>query len=337
MRLVSAALFFAFAEAALACEFCAVYNADNAARHSNQGLWFTISEQYIPYRTLQFNGEEVSMDHPAYLDRSITHLVPGYNFSSRFGVSVNIPLTYINFRRTDLRYSATAPPVLETETGTDFGLGDVSLITRFVVFEQSTMQYSTVITLLGAAKFPTGDSSRIKDEVEQTKIFESLLPPGTPHDPLSHSIASVHQHDLALGSGSYDGIFGLTASGRWHRYFLNGQFQYYLRTEGESGFEYGDEIMISGGPGAFVWLTEDSGTLSLQANAVYDTMAHDEILGRTSELTGQTGWYIGPLLNFTWGQKFSANAGIDIPLHIENNGFQNVANFIFHGGLSWRF
>src|SRR5215471_4916325 len=139
MRLVSAAIFFAFAEVALACEFCAVYNADNAARQSNRGFWFTISEQYIPYRTVQFEGEEVSPDNPDYLVRSITHLVPGYNFSSRFGVSVNIPLTHINFRRTDLRYSTTPPsPVLETETGTDFGLGDVSLITRFVIFQKST-------------------------------------------------------------------------------------------------------------------------------------------------------------------------------------------------------
>jgi hypothetical protein len=336
MKLLSAALLFGFVHGMWACDFCAVYNADNATRQSNKGFWLTISESYIPFRTTQFEGEEVSVVDPSYLDRSITHLVPGYNFSPRFGVSLNIPLTYLDFRRTDLRFSPTAPPVLETEKASEFGLGDLSLIARVVVFEKLEMEYSATVTLLGAAKFPTGDSDRIKDEVEQARIFESFLPPGTPHDPLDHSVTSVHQHDLALGSGSYDGIFGLTASGRWRRYFLNTQVQYYLRTEGESGFQYGNELMISGGPGAFLWLTE-SGTFSLQANAIYDTKARDRILGRRSDRTGQTGWYLGPLLNFTRGESFSANVGIDIPLHIENNGFQSVADYKVHGGLSWRF
>jgi hypothetical protein len=319
-----------------ACEFCAVYNADNAARQANSGFWFTISEQYVPHRTSQFEGEEVHPADPNYVDRSITHLVPGYNFSPRFGISLNVPLTYLNFKRRDIRYSLSNPPVFETEKDTEFGLGDISLIARVTVFEKSAMEYGWVVTLLGAAKFPTGDSDRIKDEVEQTKIFESLLPPGTPHDPLGHSVTSVHQHDLALGSGSYDGIFGLTANGRWRRLFFNSQIQYYLRTEGESDFKYGNELMISGGPGAFLWLTEEH-TFSLQANAVYDTMARDEILGRKSNRTGQTGWYLGPLLNFTWSERFSANAGIDVPLRIENNGFQSVPDYKIHGGVSWRF
>src|SRR6185436_19384933 len=101
---------------------------------------------------------------------------------------------------------------------------------------------------------------------------------------------SVHQHSLALGSGSFDGVFGLTANGRWQRWFINGQFQYYLRTEGESGFQYGDELIVSGGPGVFVLLNRDY-SLSLQANAVYDTMARDEVLGQPSNQTGLTAWY----------------------------------------------
>jgi hypothetical protein len=117
---------------------------------------------------------------------------------------------------------------------------------RFTVFQSQTMQQGLTVNLLGAVKFPTGDASRLDDEVMQSEIFQSLLPPGTPHDPLGHSISSVHQHMLALGSGSYDGVFGLTENARWRRWFLNGQLQYYLRTTGEAGFRYGDELLISG-------------------------------------------------------------------------------------------
>jgi hypothetical protein len=336
MRLLVTLSLLILPQAIRACELCAIYNAGSALGQSESGLSLTISEQYIPYRTPQLDGEEVSIPNPSYVDSSITHFVPGYNFNSWLGVSVNIPLTYLNFRRTDLRYSLTAPPVLFTEQGTEFGLGDTALIGRVTVLQKGTMRYGWSLNLLGGAKFPTGDAGRLDEEVAQAKLFQSFLPPGTPHDPLGHSIASVHPHMLALGSGSYDGVFGLTGNARWKRWFFNAQFQYYLRTKGEAGFKYGDELIVSGGPGAFIFFG-DSWTLSLQLNALYDTMARDELLGQVSNRTGQTAWYMGPFLAITTGEHFSANAGVDIPLRIANNGFQSVADYEIRGGISWRF
>jgi hypothetical protein len=319
-----------------ACELCAIYTATTARGESSGGFLFTISEQFIPYRTPQFYGKEVHPVNPDFLDSSITHLVPSYNFSPRLGVSLSLPLNYRDFQRTDVRYSLSGPPVLETQRGTELDLGDIALIGRATVFQKTEMRWGVVLNLLGGVKFPTGDTSHLQDEVEQSRIFESLLPPNTPHDPLGHSISSVHQHDLSPGSGSYDGIFGLTLNARWQRLLFNSQFQYYLRTEGESGFHYGDELMISGGPGGYLLLTRAC-TLSLQANAVYDTTGRDELLGRVSDRTGSTAWYLGPQLGFTWLAHFSANAGVDIPLHITNNGFQNVPNYRVHAGVAWRF
>jgi len=226
--------------------------------------------------------------------------------------------------------------VLFTEKGTEFGLGDIALIGRFTIFQKLAMKYGFTVNFLGGVKFPTGDASRLDDEVAQAEIFQSFLPPGTPHDPLGHSITSVHQHMLALGSGSYDGVFGLTGNARWRRWFINGQFQYYLRTKGEAGFKYGDELLISGGPGSFLFFN-DSCTFSLQANALYDTMARDELLDQPSNRTGLTAWYLGPLLIFTWGEHLSINAGVDVPLSIENNGFQSVPNYRVEGGIAYRF
>ena len=47
------------------------------------------------------------------------------------------------------------------------------------------------------------------------------------------------------------------------------------------------------GPGAFV-ISARNCTLSLQANALYDTMARDELLAKPSNRTGSTAWYLGP-------------------------------------------
>lgn len=326
------------ANGAAACELCSIYNSADASGQFNSGFTASVSEQYIPYRASQFDGEEVAIDGSiySYVTTSITHIVPGYNFTPRLGVSFNIPIEHLEFQRTDLFYARGVPPVFFTEKGSSTGLGDAALVGRWTVFERSRMHYGVTINLLGGIKFPTGDSSRIREEVDQSRLFESFLPPGTPHDPLGHSFSSVHPHDLTLGSGSYDGVFGLTLNSRWHRWFFNGQVQYNLRTPGEEGFRFGDELMITGGPGFFVFLGE-SWTLSLGPNVVYDTMARDELIGKPSERTGLTAWYLGPRVNFTCGEHLGANAGIDIPLRIANNGFQSVPEYRLNAGVSWRF
>jgi hypothetical protein len=127
----------------------------------------------------------------------------------------------------------------------------MALIGRATVWRLDNMDYAVSLNLLAGVKFPTGDSSRIEDEVEQARLFRAFLPPGAPHDPLGHSQSAVHQHMIAPGSGSWDGVFGATLNTRWKKWFFNSQFQYYLRTEAED-FEFGDEIMVSGGPGRYL-------------------------------------------------------------------------------------
>ena len=319
-----------------ACDLCAIYRAGDAQGGTGRGLFLSLSHQYTPYRTTQLNGQEIQLQNPSHVDSAITHAVLGYNFSSRIGLSASLPITRLQFKRTDLRYSLSAPPVLFTENGSSSGLGDLSLIGRVAVLQKVEMKRGLVVNLLAGVKLPSGDADRLREEVDQARIFNAFLPPGTPHDPLGHSVSSVHPHSLSLGSGSVDGIFGLTANGRWQRGFVNAQAQYSVRTHGESGFKFGNQLLISGGPGAFLLLTK-SWTASLQANAVFDKQSRDVVLGKASDRTGSTAWYLGPLLNITWDSHLSANFGIDLPVKLRNNGLQSVPDYRLHGGISWRF
>ena len=319
-----------------ACELCAIYSANDARGDSSAGFLFSVSEQFVSFNTLQFEGEKVSNLNREYLDSSLTHVVPGYNFTKQAGISLSLPLVNRSFQRSEVRYSLDSPAVFYTEHGNVSGLGDVALIGRFTILDISRMKYGIVVNALGGVKFPTSDTERLKDEVDQTRIFEALLPPGTPHDPLGHSVSAVHQHELSPGSGSFDGIMGLTVNSHWRRWFLNGQFQYYWRTEGESSFQYGNQLMTSGGPGRYLLLNERF-TFSLQANAAYESNARASVLGRKSDRTEMTAWFVGPQLLFTWGSRLSALAGADLPVRIENNGFQAVADYRLHGSLAWRF
>ena len=313
-----------------ACELCAIYSADSAKGNIGSGFLFTVSEQYVSSHTLQALGEPFSTVpflSQAYVDSSYTHLVPGYNFSSWAGLSLNAPIIYRDFRRTEFLTTGSSVD----EKGTVFGLGDIALVGRVSLVRKIAMEYSVTVNLLAGVKFPTGDTARLDAEVDAAKEDLALFGPGHAHG----TIGGVHQHDLTLGTGSYDGVFGLTSSFRWQRWFFNNQTQYYLRTEGH-GYEMGDLLIVSGGPGAYVSLGK-AHTLSLQLNAFYEYAARDKIIGQTFDQTGTTAWYLGPLINFTFGAHFNANAGADLPLSIYNNGLQTVPDYRVHGGLTWRF
>ena len=111
-----------------ACELCAIYRATNARGESSSGFLMTLSEQFVRYGTLQFEGERYQKNailDQARMDTSLTHIVPAYNFSEQFGVSLNIPIIYRSFHRVQLGAAG-----YEDETGTVSGVGDASLIGR---------------------------------------------------------------------------------------------------------------------------------------------------------------------------------------------------------------
>jgi hypothetical protein len=311
-----------------ACELCAIYNADSAASGSGKGFSFAVSEQYIPYGTVQLNGRQLppSILDQTFVNTSMTHFVPTWSFSKMFSVSLSVPLVHKEFKGMQL----TGTGIL-TESGQETGLGDISLIGRCRVFQAREGMAAITVNLLAGVKFPTGDAEKLNEEVELTRELDAIY--GVGHQ---HSVSGVHLSDLALGSGSYDGVFGLTVNSRWQRLFCNAQFQYYLRTPGEAGYEFGNEWMISGGPGVYLFVHE-AFTLSLQTLATYDTSDPDTLLGRPNRNTGMTAIYLGPQLYLTLGERFSANAGVDLPISIDNNGLQNVPDYRLHAGVSFRF
>lgn len=322
------------AAAGRACELCAIYSAANARGENASGFVLTLSEQFVADNKPQLDGEPYPYSND-YLYSSYLHIVPTWNFTERFGVSLNLPVIVRTFERHTVQVSP-AGPTFGVEQGTESGLGDMALALRGTVFQRQEMEWAVSLNVLGGVKFPTGDDSRLQEEVDQVRIYNQLVGPGHIHDALGPQLSGVHQSDLTFGSGSYDGIFGLTLNSRYGRAFFNAQAQYYLRTQGESGYEYGDEMIFSGGPGWYLWLGK-RGTFSLAANVVYDSEARAELFGLKSNSTGMTAWYAGPQFSFTWGRHFSVQGGADLPLHITNNGFQNVPSYRAYGGITWRF
>jgi len=171
--------------------------------------------------------------------------------------------------------------------------------------------------VLGGVKFPTSDSSKLNTP-------DSALPEG------------IGGHDLALGSGSYDGLIGTGVYTRWKKYFFTANVQYSIRSEGDFEHQYANDLVWFGGPGYYIILGH-SYTLALEAVVGGETKGKDTFSGVPDGDSAETLVYIGPQINFTWGSRLSAQLAGDLPVVRENSGTQVMPDYRIRAALTWRF
>ena len=286
MKNLSVCLLLAGAASAPACDLCSIYNVNAAQGTRNKGFSISVAEQFTHFGTLQEDGDRVSNPTHQYLNSSISQVVLGYTFNDWASVQFNLPVIYREFKR---------PEGFAIDRGTESGIGDVSLLANFTPLRIEHMHSTFNWNIFGGVKFPTGDSDRIKEEFNEVEV------PGAPE-------SGIHGHDLALGSGSYDGVIGTGFYARYHRAFFNGSMSYSIRSEGDFHYRYADDLTWNAGPGVFVILNEDW-TTSLQFVVSGEDKGLDKFGHEKAEDTGITALYVGPQLNFTWSDKLSANVG----------------------------
>lgn len=294
-----------------ACDLCSIYSAAPTATAS-PGLYAGISEQFTHFDTLQDDGVEVPNEVGQYLDSSVTHVFAGYAINSRASIQFNLPVIYRSYSR---------PRGDVIESGVESGIGDASLTGTFTALRTGSGDFSLNWGLLGGVKFPTGDSSRLAEpEIENTP-------------PLPDS--GIGGHDLALGSGSFDGIFGSSLVATWGRLFASGSVQYTLRTEGDYHHQHADDFMWWVGPGYHLVQGENS-RLSLQVVASGDTKDKDTMDGEPDGDSAETAIYLGPQVEFGWRDLTSVLA-VDLPVSVRNSGLQAVPDYRLRLSVLWRF
>jgi hypothetical protein len=288
----------------MACDLCAVYAATEAQGGSGKGFFGGIAEQYTYFDTLQIDGRDAPNEGDQYLNSSISQVFAGYNFNNWIGVQFNLPVIY--------RWYG-----YRTERGSESGIGDVSLLGNVRLYQKLTEAFTFNWTALGGVKFPTGSASELNPELPE-------FAPG------------IGGHDLALGSGSYDGLLGTGFFVRWKRLFLTGAMQYAVRSEGAFGYQYANDWTWIGGPGVYLVLG-DRQTLSLQAMVSGETKGLDTLNGTPVDDTGITSVFLGPQINYTWSSRLSAMIGADFPVSIVSSGEQIVPTYRLRGAVTVRF
>ena len=295
-------------------------------------FYAAIGEQFTHFGTVQVDGREVSNPTGQYENSSITQLVAGYQLNSRFALQINVPLIYREFER---------PEGFAIDRGTESGLGDVSLLLETVLFHYASEtrrtfevggknpvaverdpDFTASVVLITGVKLPTGDSSRIKEEFNEVNI------PGAPE-------SGIHGHDLTLGTGSYDGIFGGQGSLRYKNIFFQGDLQFTLRGDGLHQYHFANDLSWSGGPGYYFIRKRDL-IVGVQFVVSGEHKDVDRFRGEAAEDTGITSVSVGPRVIASYG-KLSAEIGTEIPVLIENTALQVVPDYRLRGAVSWHF
>ncbi len=267
-----------------------------------------------------------------YENSSITQFVAGYTINDRFALQLNIPFIYRDFKR---------PEGFAIDRGTVSGLGDISLLLNTVVFRYSSAarkefdvsgknpvaiehepDFTISAVLLTGLNFPTGDTSRIKEEFNEVEI------PGAPP-------SGIHGHDLSLGTGSYDGIFGGLMSLRYKNFFAQVNVQYSLRGDGLHQYDFANDLTWDGGPGYYLVRRRET-IVGLQFIVSGEHKDVDQFRGAPAEDTGITSVFVGLRIVASRG-RWSVLLEADFPVLTENTSLQVVADYRLRGGISFHF
>lgn len=295
--------------------------------------YFALAGQFTHFGTVQIDGREAPNPTDQHEDSSITQLVAGYSFTPRLALQMNLPLIYRSFAR---------PEGFAIQHGTESGLGDVSLLGKFVLFhhelggsrtvsfadpktprlEEHDPDFTFSALLIAGLKLPTGDTSRIKEEFHEVEI------PGAPEN-------GIHGHDLTLGTGSYDGIFGGQMSLRYKSFFFEADTQFALRGDGLHQYHFANDLAWSGGPGYYFVRTRNA-IVGVQVPVSGEYKDVDRFRGKAAEDTGITSVFIGPRLIASVG-KLSGEVAAEFPVSIDNTALQVVPDYRLRASIAIRF
>lgn len=324
-----------------ACDLCGCYtpqlNTMPGMESTPPFPWLTgwygaVGEQFTHFGTLQFNGREVANPSGQYENSSITQLVAGYDINTRFALQINVPLIYREFKR---------PEGFQINRGTVSGLGDISLLLKTVLFHYASParrsfefegknpvaidhepDFMASAILLTGIKFPTGDSSRLEEEFHEIEI------PGAPEN-------GIHGHDLTLGTGSYDGIFGGQTSLRYKNVFFEANVQFTLRGDGTHQYHFANDLVWDGGPGYYVVRKRDT-IVGVQFVTSGEYKDVDRFRGKKADDTGITSVFLGPRLMASRG-RWSAEVSAEFPVSIDNTALQVVPDYRLRAAIAVQF
>ncbi len=336
---------FVLSSTAWACDLCAIHGAIERKGSEPGTLTLGIAEQFTSYGKIQEGGRYVDNSEHQRMRSSITQVYGTYDLSEDVALQLQLPFISRRFKRFEDG---------SREVGSEEGIGDISVLARYTPFRIQETDSVFTFQVFGGVKLPTGDSDQLKEEEHRhddgdgehhaeegdVEHSEEVHDHGSKHGGVDHGAESIvrsaiHGHDLALGSGSVDFPVGFQIYAQKDRFFGRGNLQYMIRTEGDHQYEYADDLLWEVGPGYFLAL-EEHRSLAVALNLSGEYKRKDRVGGEREDDTGIRSVFIGPQL-IASGERWSAELGCDIPLDINNTGYQAVADLRVRAAVTYTF
>jgi hypothetical protein len=316
-----------------ACDLCAVYTA-TIMQESGTGVWLGLAQQFTSFGTLRSGTDKVTNGSSEWLESSITQVVIGYNVSPRWGVQLNVPFVSRRFRR------AGEDGIVKDDVT---GIGDASLVSHYDLVSEAYRHGIFVLRTHAGLKLATGDSDRLGRELAEHEDEEEGHGDGhgaglgrPAHDGETHSVSGIHDHDLALGSGSIDGLVGASFLWTRDRFRLGGAVQYAVRSEGDFDYQYANDLIFSLTPGFFAALGH-ARSVSVGTQLSGETKGKDEQKGSDVDDSSITALYLGPRITLTEGAAVNFELGADLPVYQNASAVQIVPDYRLHLSVGVRF
>jgi hypothetical protein len=330
------------------------------------------SEQYTDYSRLQDSGRGIANPAGQYMHSSITQIYAGYDFTDTFGVQLNIPYIARTFRRAefgaiesgnesgfgdvsligswtavhiergDFRFTARVNAGIKLPTGDSSRLKEEGHhheeeekhVETVIVPEISRNVTRQVPT--GKVRVRAGNFVPILRAETQKVIIRPASVQTVEHEHEEETPSGVHGHDLALGTGSIDGVIGTDFHGKWKRAFFDAGLQFTLRGNGRHDYDYADDVSWHAGVGV-VLFEQAKWTAALGVRFSGETKGEDDFRGERLDDTSINTVFVGPRLAVTSDEKLSANIAVDFPIQRENSGIQTVPEYRVQAGVNWQF
>ncbi|HLB25824.1 MAG TPA: transporter [Nitrospirota bacterium] len=200
------------------------------------------------------------------------------------------------------------------------GLGDVSLIGLYRIYQDQEIRPKTAISAGAGIKFPTGD-----DDVEENG-------------------RRIHAH-MQPGTGSWDPILTAAFMKMFGPSFLvQADMTYHISTKNDLDYEYGDTFALN----AYAkYNLTDFLNLSLGANYFHSEQADDpdnnyngQVKSRLTDYVGYTGEdsiWISPGFQVIPFENASVDFRFQYPLYYYTHGLQQVTDYRLTAGISYGF
>jgi len=232
-------------------------------------------------------------------DQSVTTFEEDATFVHGATRDLTLGLTFPIVERR-LRFDDTAG---DRRTITANGPGDLSVVGVYRFFRRDVERGTTQFSFLGGLKLPSG----------ATDVTDSNLPrltgrPGTRLPP-----------NLQPGSGSVDGLVGVTGFHNMDRLSFYGDVQSKLNTEGAQDFRAGNSVFYDV-TADYVLLPERNLFAILELNGI--STSRGEQAGRTVKDSGGQLLFISPGMEYLPRPNLILETSVQVPIYRDLNGRQ---------------